>query len=118
MRAESLRIAGQKVAAPDGRVIEVRNPFTRELVGTVPKASLAQVRINWDVEAPVTGAPMAIVYAAGVVFAVPAALLLLSQLWRTLTGRLHDDELVMVKESEDLAHLNPAEADEPKRTRP
>ncbi len=44
MRSESLRIAGQKLAAPDGRVIEVRNPFTRELVGTVPKASLAQVR--------------------------------------------------------------------------
>ena len=80
--------------------------------------SLAQVRINWDVEAPVTGAPMAVVYAAGVVFAVPAALLLLSQLWRTVTGRLHDDDLVMVKESEDQAHLKPVDADEPARTRP
>ena len=49
MRAESLRIAGQKVAAPDGRVIEVRNPFTRELAGTVPKASLAQVREAFDI---------------------------------------------------------------------
>ena len=49
MRAESLRIAGQKVAAPDGRVIEVRNPFTRELVGTVPKASLAQVRETFEI---------------------------------------------------------------------
>ena len=44
MHSESLRIGGQRVAAPDGRVIEVHNPFTRELVGTVPKASLAQVR--------------------------------------------------------------------------
>jgi len=44
MLSESLRIAGQKVSAPDGRTIEVRNPFTREVVGTVPKASLAQVR--------------------------------------------------------------------------
>ncbi len=71
--------------------------------------SLAQSRINWDVEAPVTGAPMAVVYAAGVVFAVPAALLLLRELWRTLTGRLRDDELVMVQESEDLAHVKPVE---------
>ena len=69
------------------------------------QGSLAQVRINWEVEAPVTGAPMAVVYAAGVVFAVPAALLLLMQMWRTVTGRLSDDELVMVQESEDLAHI-------------
>ncbi len=67
--------------------------------------SLAQTRINWEVEAPVTGAPMAVVYAAGVVFAVPAFLLLLVEMWRTATGRLRDDELVMVQESEDLAHL-------------
>ncbi|MGZ5035895.1 MAG: phosphonoacetaldehyde dehydrogenase [Usitatibacter sp.] len=30
--------------ARDSGVIEVRNPYTRELVGTVPKASVAQVR--------------------------------------------------------------------------
>ncbi len=74
--------------------------------------SLAQARINWDVEAPVTGAPMAVVYAAGVVFAVPATLLLLRELWRTLSGRLADDELVMVQESEDLAHLKTQRSDE------
>jgi TRAP-type C4-dicarboxylate transport system permease small subunit len=67
--------------------------------------SLAQTRINLDVEAPVTGAPMAVVYASGVVFAVPAALLLLRELWRTVSGQLRDDELVMVQESEDLAQV-------------
>jgi TRAP-type transport system small permease protein len=82
------------------------------------QGSLAQVRINWDVEAPVTGAPMAVVYAAGVVFAVPAGLLLLGQLWRTVTGRLREEDLVMVQESEDLAHLKPAHADEHTPTRP
>lgn len=69
------------------------------------QGSLAQVKINLEVEAPVTGAPMAIVYAAGVAFAVPAALLLLWQLWRTVSGRVADDQLVMVQESEDLAAL-------------
>ncbi|MDH4060896.1 MAG: aldehyde dehydrogenase family protein, partial [Aquincola sp.] len=49
MQIESLRIAGQRVAAPDGRVIEVRNPFSREVVGTVPKASLSQVREAFEI---------------------------------------------------------------------
>ena len=69
------------------------------------QGSLAQVRINLEVEAPVTGWSMAVVYASGLVFAVPAALLLLNEMWRTLSGRMRDDELVMVQESEDLAHI-------------
>jgi TRAP-type C4-dicarboxylate transport system permease small subunit len=69
------------------------------------QGSWTQTLINKDVEAPVTGAPMALVYLAGVAFAVPALLLLAAQLFRTLTGRLRDDELVMVQESEDLAHV-------------
>jgi len=63
--------------------------------------ALAQVRINLDVEAPVTGASMAFVYGTGVVFAVLAAVLLLRDLWRVLTGRLAEDELVMVKATEE-----------------
>jgi phosphonoacetaldehyde dehydrogenase len=47
---ESLRIAGEKVAGTQGH-IEVRNPFTRELVGTVPKATLAQVRQAFEIAA-------------------------------------------------------------------
>ena len=65
--------------------------------------SLAQVRINADVQAPVTGASVAIFYASGVVFAVSAAVLLLLQLVRTLAGRVEDKDLVLVSESEDLA---------------
>jgi len=67
--------------------------------------SLAQAKINWDVQAPVTGASTAIFYASGIVFAVSAAVFLLSDLARALTGQLGEDELVMVKESEDLAQL-------------
>jgi TRAP-type C4-dicarboxylate transport system permease small subunit len=67
--------------------------------------SWAQARINADVEAPVTGASVAIFYACGVVFALSSGLLLALDLWRTLTGRLSDDELVMVQESEDVAQV-------------
>ena len=69
------------------------------------QGSWAQARINWDVEAPVTGASMAIFYGSGVVFAVAAGVLLAYQLWRTVSGQLGDDELVMVQESEDLAQV-------------
>lgn len=74
--------------------------------------ALAQVRINAEVQAPVTGASMAIFYASGVVFAASAGLLLLRELWRTLSGQLRDDELVMVQESEDLAQVHALHIDE------
>ena len=73
--------------------------------------SLAQARINWDVEAPVSGAPMAVVYAAGVVFAVSAGVLLLHQLWLASSGRLSDAEMVMVTESEEAAELASLQAE-------
>lgn len=65
--------------------------------------ALAQARINVEVEAPVTGASMGIFYASGIVFAVSAALLLLRELWRAVSGQVSDRDLVMVQESEDLA---------------
>lgn len=73
------------------------------------QGSWAQTKINLDVEAPVTGAPMAVVYGAGVVFGSLAALILVYDLFRTLTGRVREDELVMVQESEDLAHIDAGE---------
>ena len=68
--------------------------------------SLTQARINWDSAAPVTGFSMAVFYASGIVFAVSAIVLLLRQMWRTASGAATDEELVMVTESEDLAHLD------------
>ncbi len=68
--------------------------------------SLVQTRINFDVEAPVTGWSLAWVSGIGIVFAVSAALFHLLKLGRLLGGRLSDDELVTVQESEDLAHIN------------
>ena len=46
VRTESLRIAGEKVGADRGgdRVIEVHDPYGERLVGTVPKATLDEVR--------------------------------------------------------------------------
>src|SRR5687767_3613121 len=64
--------------------------------------SWAQAKINLDVAAPVTGASGAIFYASGVFFACSALLLLLRELWRTVSGRQTEADLVMVRESEEL----------------
>ncbi|WP_409050214.1 TRAP transporter small permease [Sphaerotilus sp.] len=74
--------------------------------------ALAQARINYDVEAPVSGASMAIFYGAGVVFAVASGLILLGQFWRSITGKITDAELVLVQESEDLAQVHALHIDE------
>jgi len=58
--------------------------------------SLAQARINWDVEAPASGASVAIIYASGIVFAVSAALLL-REMWRTLAGKVTESGLAKVR---------------------
>ncbi|MES2530141.1 MAG: TRAP transporter small permease [Pseudomonadota bacterium] len=63
--------------------------------------SLEQTKINWDVSAPSSGASMAWFYAVGLVFGVSAAGILLNDLYKVVTGRVSDDELVMIKESEE-----------------
>lgn len=75
------------------------------------QGSLAQAKINLDVQAPVTGAPVAIFYSSGIVFAVASGVLLLYELWLALSGRLRDEDLVMVKESEEAGELEALQAE-------
>src|SRR5262249_50542161 len=48
-REEGMRIAGEKVVRP--RVIEVFNPYTEDLIGTVPRATVEDVRRAFAVAA-------------------------------------------------------------------
>jgi TRAP-type transport system small permease protein len=75
------------------------------------KGSLEQVKINWDVEAPVSGASVGIFYAAGMVFAVSAGLILLRNLWLALSDQLSEADFVMVKESEEAGELEALQAE-------
>jgi TRAP-type C4-dicarboxylate transport system permease small subunit len=74
--------------------------------------SLTQVRINWEVQAPVTGASVAYFYASGIVFSVSTALMLLMQLWRTVSGQVTEAELSMSQESEEMAQLSDLHLDQ------
>lgn len=70
--------------------------------------SWQQAVINLEVVAPASGLSMALFYAAGLVFGASAAAILLYELYLVVTGKLADDELVMVKDSdadEELAHI-------------
>ena len=69
------------------------------------KGSWAQMVINADTEAPVTGASVGIFYASGVLMGGSAIAILLRELLRTLFVPLSENELVMVQESEELAAL-------------
>ncbi|MGC1176428.1 TRAP transporter small permease [Polaromonas sp.] len=68
------------------------------------KGTLDQVKINWDSTSAAMEVSMALFYGCGLVFAVSGAVILLSDLWRLLTGQLADSELVGVRESEDVPH--------------
>ena len=68
--------------------------------------SLTQTRINWDVQAPVTGASVALFYSAGMVFAVSAAALLIRELVRMIFGQATEQDLLTVQGSEESAHLD------------
>jgi TRAP-type C4-dicarboxylate transport system permease small subunit len=66
------------------------------------KGSLDQTRINLTTTSATMEASMAWFYSSGMVFAVSGALILLLDFWRLLTGRMRDDELVAIQESEEV----------------
>lgn len=70
--------------------------------------SWQQAVININVVAPSSGLSMAVFYAAGLVFGASAAAILVYELYRVLSGKLADDELIMVADSdaaEEIKHI-------------
>lgn len=104
MLVSRLPVKGKKVCMVLGQVLMLY------LTWLFLAGSYKQMLINWDVEAPVTGASMAFFYASGVVFSVCAGFLLVLQLLRVLSGKVNEGDLVMVKESEEQAELEALQA--------
>ena len=63
--------------------------------------SWRQTIINIDDRAPATGLSMSIFYFVGVIFGVSAAVILLLDLFRVLSGQASEEDLISVKESEE-----------------
>ena len=105
MLVSRLGVTGKKVCLILGQLLMLY------ITWLLFKGSYEQAKINWDVQAPVTGASVAIFYGAGMVFAVSAALLLIREMWRAATGQLSEADLVMVKESEEAGELAELQAE-------
>lgn len=104
MLVSRLPVAGKKVCLALGHLLMLY------VTWLFLDGSWQQARINHDVAAPVTGAPMSIFYASGVVFSACAGILLLLQLTRLLTGHVQESDLVRVKESEEQAEFETLQA--------
>ncbi|MBC3365483.1 TRAP transporter small permease [Pseudomonas sp. SWRI154] len=72
----------------------------------IVSGSWQQAVINLDVVAPASGLSMALFYAAGLVFGASAGAILVYELYLALSGKLRDEELVMVEQS-DTPAINP-----------
>jgi TRAP-type transport system small permease protein len=70
------------------------------------KGAYDQTLINWTSTSAVMEVSMAWFYASGMVFSVLAAPILLSDLWRLLTGQIDDAHLVLIQESEEAPHAD------------
>lgn len=69
------------------------------------EGSWQQTMINLNVASPSAGLSMGLVYGVGIVFSVSTGLIILYELYRVVSGRTSEAELVMVKESEEQEEL-------------
>jgi TRAP-type transport system small permease protein len=74
------------------------------------KGSYEQARVNLDSTSAVMEVSMAWVSAAGVVFAILAAPILLGDFWRLISGQIDNDHLMMIQESEEAPHTDAGSA--------
>lgn len=69
------------------------------------QGSWQQALINQHTSLPVSGLSAGLLYGVGVLFAVSVGAILVYDLIRVLSGKIREDELVMVKDSEELTEL-------------
>lgn len=69
------------------------------------QGSWEQTIINLNVKSPSAGISMGMFYGVGVIFSISVGIIILHDLYRVMTGRISEEELVMVKESEELEEV-------------
>ncbi|MEW5888247.1 MAG: TRAP transporter small permease [Pseudomonadota bacterium] len=76
--------------------------------GLLLTGSWRQTLINLDNRMPVTGIPYAFLYGIGVAAALGLAVSILYNVFQALFRSRREEDLILVKESEELAHLEEA----------
>ncbi|MBE7367838.1 TRAP transporter small permease [Ramlibacter pallidus] len=77
------------------------------------RGSWQQTQINMGSTSAVMQASMGWFYASGLFFSVLAFFFILVDAWRLVTGQLTEDELIGVRESDDMPHGQPEAAGKP-----
>jgi TRAP-type C4-dicarboxylate transport system permease small subunit len=95
MLVSRLGVTGKKVCLVLGHLLML---YTCWLLF---KGSWDQVQVNLESLSPVMEVSQGVFYASGVVCAASSAVILLNHLWKLVTGKLSDDELVGIRESEE-----------------
>lgn len=93
-----LSVTGKKVCLGAGHVLMLF------ICWLMFRGAWDQVQINLTTTSAVMEVSMAIFYASGAACAVMGGLILVHDFVRLLSGRLADDELVGIRESEDVPH--------------
>ncbi len=74
------------------------------------KGSYDQTVVNWDSTSAVMEVSMGYFYASGMAFSILGSLVILSDLYRLLAGKIDDDHLMLIQESEEAPHAGDSEA--------
>jgi TRAP-type C4-dicarboxylate transport system permease small subunit len=70
-----------------------------------------QTLINLDNMAPATGLSSGLYYGVGIFFSVFAAMIIVHHLYQVLTGRMTEEELIQIRESEDVVDVDEVQRD-------
>jgi TRAP-type C4-dicarboxylate transport system permease small subunit len=101
MLVARLPVLGKKICLVVGHVLMLF------ICWLIFEGTLAQVKINWDSTSAAMEASMAIFYGAGLVFSVSGAVILLNDFWRLLSGQLSNEDLVGIRQSDNMPHGDP-----------
>jgi TRAP-type transport system small permease protein len=68
------------------------------------KGAWEQTKINWSSTSAAMEVSMGYFFMTGLMFSVLGGLIIVRDMWRLATGQMSDDELVGIRESEDVPH--------------
>lgn len=74
------------------------------ICAVVFKGAWEQTKINWSSTSAAMEVSMGFFFVVGLMFSVLGGLIIARDLWRLLSGQMQDNELVGVRESEDVPH--------------
>lgn len=90
----------------------VSNVLMLYVVWLFAVGSWQQTLINLDNLAPATGLSSGFYYGVGILFCVSVAAIIVYNIYRFMTGRVTENELIQIRESEDEAKVAMAESEQ------